>query len=371
MKAITKGAVYYCSQCHIARKLYAEELARDKSFKINGHRAAEEYNILYNRPVIVLDNIDIGNAVHVIPITHTIPLHTPAIKISEFPFDTMYAAAGDPRFKFEEGYAAIEWVSTVNTRDLWKMLGFVENEEMEQIDSAIKYIYGYGQKPEFWYDWENSRVVDVPDPVEEIQKANDNLNVNHLLNMLHDAQEQIKSLTEKYNFLVGVPQETSHNEEKELQEEEQVEVVDEVVHPSIPSYVIGDASHLKCDPQRKISDDIISAISDSTVQKFLMENPMTYAQAASIATITDPAIGILLGTSLPMSRRIKDACSNIIDSICDCDKSSIKNLLRKHQIIFMLADKEGLKNEPISVICEKYNVSKKKANEFRNLARAS
>ena len=399
MKAFSKGAVYLCSQTHLAKAVYKGVNSGYTKYGIDGHKAAHDFSLFYNRPVIVMDNVDLGGAVKVIPITHKVSYLYPPLIVSGFPKPYMKVLGADPNDEchFEEGYAAIDWINTVKRSELWKLLGFVEDEEMEDIDDCIKYINGYGPKPQIWIDWEvNKNAEKSKDGAEqiisELEAAKKKLEESQKKydDLINATESRIKTI-ESYHLshpVVEPTVEETKSDHREADNGEEVltsELIEDApeiitdpdeesqvkdIHPEIPSYVIGDTSHLKYDPSDQIGESVIkNSTQDSGAIQFLRSNPMSYAQAVSIATISDPAVKILLHTDISSARRIKDACSNIIESICDFTVPV--KMLRKHQIIFALADKEELKNDPISTICAKYNISKKKAQEFKEIARAA
>ena len=386
MKAYTKGAVYMCSQCRIANKVYEENL-KTPGFKIKGHEASAEYDIIYNRPVIVLDDLDVGSTVRVMPMTHSTSYDVPAIKISGFKFDNTWIPGIKGYGKARDGYAALTWIRSVRVEELWALIGFVENDEMRQIDDACKYMCGYGPKPQFWKDWEEERDREINDHIENVDSERqyigetphqDEATVtlkemkDTVAGIRKEFEEQLaaykksaEAIKNQYDKLLNFVNSNSFPiESRPLKDERKYE------HVEVPAYDIEDRDVVMINPSDVISKLYMSVVVDMPAVHYLVSNKFTYEQAATVATIADSAVDILLGTSSGMARRIKDACSKIIECVIDNRRLPAfpNGMLRKHKIIYMLANKEALRMDPIQTICEKYNISKKKAADFKALA---
>lgn len=386
MKAYTKGAVYMCSQCRIANKVYEENL-KTPGFKIKGHEASAEYDIIYNRPVIVLDDLDVGSTVRVMPMTHSTSYDVPAIKISGFKFDNTWIPGIKGYGKARDGYAALTWIRSVRVEELWALIGFVENDAMRQIDDACKYMYGYGPKPQFWKDWEEERDREINDHIENVDSERqyigetphqDEATVtlkemkDTVAGIRKEFEEQLaaykksaEAIKNQYDKLLNFVNSNSFPiESRPLKDERKYE------HVEVPAYDIEDRDVVMINPSDVISKLYMSVVVDMPAVHYLVSNKFTYEQAATVATIADSAVDILLGTSSGMARRIKDACSKIIECVIDNRRLPAfpNGMLRKHKIIYMLANKEALRMDPIQTICEKYNISKKKAADFKALA---
>ena len=386
MKAYTKGAVYMCSQCRIANKVYEENL-KTPGFKIKGHEASAEYDIIYNRPVIVLDDLDVGSTVRVMPMTHSTSYDVPAIKISGFKFDNTWIPGIKGYGKARDGYAALTWIRSVRVEELWALIGFVENDEMRQIDDACKYMYGYDPKPQFWKDWEEERDRGINDHIENVDSERqyigetphqDEATVtlkemkDTVAGIRKEFEEQLaaykksaEAIKNQYDKLLNFVNSNSFPiESRPLKDERKYE------HVEVPAYDIEDRDVVMINPSDVISKLYMSVVVDMPAVHYLVSNKFTYEQAATVATIADSAVDILLGTSSGMARRIKDACSKIIECVIDNRRLPAfpNGMLRKHKIIYMLANKEALRMDPIQTICEKYNISKKKAADFKALA---
>ena len=386
MKAYTKGAVYMCSQCRIANKVYEENL-KTPGFKIKGHEASAEYDIIYNRPVIVLDDLDVGSTVRVMPMTHSTSYDVPAIKISGFKFDNTWIPGIKGYGKARDGYAALTWIRSVRVEELWALIGFVENDEMRQIDDACKYMYGYDPKPQFWKDWEEERDREINDHIENVDSERKNIGEtphqdeatvtlkemkDTVAGIRKEFEEQLaaykksaEAIKNQYDKLLNFVNSNSFPiESRPLKDERKYE------HVEVPAYDIEDRDVVMINPSDVISKLYMSVVVDMPAVHYLVSNKFTYEQAATVATIADSAVDILLGTSSGMSRRIKDACSKVIECVIDNRHLPAfpNGMLRKHKIIYMLANKEALRMDPIQTICEKYNISKKKAADFKALA---
>ena len=386
MKAYTKGAVYMCSQCRIANKVYEEEL-KNPGFKIKGHEASASYDIIYNRPVIVLDDLDIGSTVRVMPMTHSTSFDVPAIKVSGFKFDNTWIPGIKAYGKARDGYAALTWIRSVRVEELWALIGFIENDEMRQIDEACKYMYGYGPKPQFWKDWEEERDKEINDRIENVgsdrQYIGETPHPNEQTVTLKEMKEVISNLRKEFDeqldsykksaeaiksqydkLLSFVNNNSFPIESRSSKDERKYE------HVEVPAYDIEDRDVVMINPSDVISRLYMGAVIDMPAVHYLVDNKFTYEQAATVATIADSAVDILLGTPSGMSRRIKDACSKVIECVIDNRHLPTfpNGMLRKHKIVYMLANKESLRTDPIQTLCEKYNISKKKAADFKALA---
>lgn len=379
MKRFVKGAVYYVSECRKGKAIYAQEFARDPNFKINGHDAMRDYGIIWNRPCIMMQDIDFGG-----PFVTVLPLSS-----SDLPEDVdpvrpqiilNHHMAGNPLgcktrpIHDTATFVMLDRVQTVHVTDVFSIAGFIEPEMMESIDRCLKYIMGYGEKPAEWTLFEEKRaqyaerqkqlesrresISDTTEPEIDVEEP---VHVPVVSQPVADlGTYKIKHTIKTVKNIIDAAEEAEENDEVLNNESS-----------SIPAYNIENRKALSVSMDTVLPIQLVKecSIDNRSFEIFEREN-LTVAQYVSLATIPDSLIAGLLDITSGAATQVRNSAINICERVIDFGKVVYpRNMLRKHKIIFALADHEFIRKSSARLIAGRYGVSSKKAHDFEDLAK--
>nr|DAO72513.1 MAG TPA: endoribonuclease [Caudoviricetes sp.] len=378
MKRFVKGAVYYVSECRKGKAIYAQEFAQDPNFKINGHDAMRNYGIIWNRPCIMMQDIDFGGSfVTVLPLSSSdlpddVDPVRPQIILDHHMSGNPLGCRTRP-IHDTTTFVMLDRVQSVHVSDVFSIAGFIEPEMMESIDRCLKYIMGYGEKPAEWALFEEKR-AQYAERQKQLQSQNESTS-DTIAEPEVNIEEPVPAVSHPVADLGTYKIKRTIKTVKEvIDTAEEAEDSEEILNnesSSIPSYNIENRKVLSVPVDTVLPNQLVKecSIDNRSFEIFEREN-LTVAQYVSLATIPDSLIAGLLDITLGAATQVRNSAINICERVIDFGKVVYpRNMLRKHKIIFALADHEFIRKSSARLIAGRYGISSKKAHDFEDLAK--
>ncbi len=376
MKRFVKGAVYYVSECRKGKAIYAQEFIRDPNFKINGHDAMRDYGIIWNRPCIMMQDIDFGGTfVTVLPLSSSnlpddVDPVRPQLAINHHMAGNPLGCKTRP-IHDTTTFVMLDRVQTVHVSDVFSIAGFIEPEMMENIDRCLKYIMGYGEKPVEWTLFEEKR-AQYAERQRQLEAQRESIGDSLSEPEIKEVEEGAPVVSQPVADLGTYKIKRTIKTVKDVIDaaEEAEEVLDSE-SSSIPAYNIENRKALSVAMDTVLPIQLVKecSIDNRSFEIFEREN-LTVAQYVSLATIPDSLIAGLLDITEGAATQVRNSAINICERVIDFGKVVYpRNMLRKHKIIFALADHEFIRKSSARLIAGRYGVSSKKAHDFEDLAK--